>query len=237
MTSISRSPIPEDANDVPEVDYETEGQPTGDNNESTPERDPNEVGNKILMDLIADPDIQNILAARREGRAVRVVDDVETTPKEETADIEDDELEGLDDDMKSIVKILDKQFTARMKPMIDQVAGLESLAKGMQQKAFDEQISTVESKNPDFAKYRTAMAVLSRGEGAGLAVEELFIIAKHRAGALAVVKETTDSVRPTPTPRRKGETTKKDKPQSMSTRKQWQTTLADALDNLDIVRE
>lgn len=224
-------------NEVPEVDYTAEDQPDDGKVQKEDKvqakaqiqsQVQSDEGNRMLMSMISDPDIQAILAARRENRDVEVVskDSVSKTPEKDL--VEEDDLEGFDDEVKKIVKILDKKISSKIEPLVEKLSTLESLAKTFQGKDIDDQISSVKSKHPDFDKYRTEMAALARNEGAGLPVGELFLLAKHRAGDLKFVEESTHSERPTPTPRRKGVGVKKDQP--LRGRRAFQVALADALD-------
>lgn len=191
--------------------------------------------NQLLLGLMSDPDIQEVLNARREKRAIKVVADGQETSGEteaEAADAEEEEaeIEGLDDDVKKIVKLLGKKVDKSIGPITERLAAIEELAQGYQRQAVDGQVKTVASKYKDFDKYRKQMAQIVR-EIPGASVEELFLLAKHRAGDLSLVEPSTHSERPTPTPRR---TASKDKKVGARRgRKGFQSTLIDALERID----
>jgi hypothetical protein len=189
-------------------------------------------GNKMLLEMFSDPDVQAILAARREGKEIKVVPaNDRVIPEAEAAQA--DELEDYDDDIKKLVELIDKKFDTRLDPVIAKVTQLEGLAQGMQKQAVDNQIKAVSDKHEDFDKYRKEMAELARGEGKNLSVQELYVLAKLRAGELNMTEPSTYSERPTTPPRRKGLPEKKDTA-SKRGRKGFQVTLADALENLDL---
>lgn len=184
-------------------------------------------GSQLLLGLMSDPDVQAILSARREGKTTRVLLDEESETPEGTELIsDDDELEDVDDDIKKVVSLLEK----KLQPLTSKVKQLEQLAQNYERTTVDNQIKQVESKHKDFNKYRKEMAKLAREVG-GLGVEELFLLAKHRAGALNLSEPSTHSERPTPTPRsRMG----KDKKSATKLgRRGFRSTLANALDDLD----
>jgi hypothetical protein len=173
-----------------------------------------------------------VLNAKNAGQQVQVVPG---DGQQESAASEEDytELEEFGPDVKKLVGLIDKKIGARLDPVTQKVGILETLAAGLQRREVTDQIASVAKKHPDFEKYRKKMAEMSRAEGmSGLGVEELLLLAKHRAGELALSEPSTHSERPTPTPRRPGAgMVKDDKPKHG--RKAFQVTLADALDNLD----
>jgi len=197
-------------------------------------------GGRLLASMVADPEIQAILAARREGREVNVVDRVAadngSVAEEESRVSElDKELEGLDEDTQQIVRVLDKHLTSRLAPVTEELGILRKLADNFEQKAVNDQIEELASKHPDFPKYRAKMAEISRAEGKGLGIEELLLLAKHRAGDIDLQGPSTSSERPTPLPRL-GPGAKDRSAGKLdgagSSRKQFQITLADALDKI-----
>lgn len=218
---------------VTESEYTEEGV-TPDNNQEAQNLD----SNRLLATMVSDPDIQAILAARRAGKSVQVVEasapTIEEPQKEEV--ITEATMEEFDDDMKKVVGLLGKQIDSKLTPITDKLNALESIAQAYEKQAVDNQIGAISKKHADFDKYRSQMADLARGAGSGLPVEELYILSKHRAGDLKTVVESTHSEQPTPTPRRKGvgSTLKEN---SKPSRRAFQTSLADALENLeDMVR-
>lgn len=217
-----------------EPDYTEEGAKSDEGQKETPPKESDLATNRLLATMVSDPDIQAVLAARRTGRSVKVVDEpLEPTeePKEDEV-ITDESLEGFDDDIKKVVGLLGKQIDSKLTPITDKLTALEHIAQGYEKQAVDNQIGVASKKHPDFDKYRSQMAELARGAGSGLAVEELYLLSKHRAGDLKTVLESTHSEQPTPTPRRKGvgSTLKEN---SKPSRRGFQARLADALDNLD----
>ncbi len=216
--------------EVPEVDYTEEGVETPDNGTPDPTAAQTEA-QRMLVGIVSDPEVAQILAARRDGRAVKIVDVTETPepdPIPDKLEIPEDALDDLDPGIKSVVESISKHIDARLTPLSAQVAKLQGLADQMQTKVVEDQIGTISGKHKDFEKYRTEMARLSRAEGSGLAVEQLYVLAKLKDGELNLTEPSPHSEKPTPTPRRRGVGPKREGPQVG--RKAWNATLADALD-------
>ncbi len=188
-----------------------------------------------LVELLADPQIAEIVAARQAGRGVNIVDVESAEEKEvEVPVVKDEDLEDLDPEIRKVVDVLTSHITARIDPLNEKIAALEGLASKMQETAVGKQIEAVEDKHKDFGKYRAEMAKISRNEGSGLEIEELYLLSKHRAGDLNITNPSTDSEKPTPTPRRKGIGPRRDNnsknAQAVSSGRAFKISLADALD-------
>jgi len=212
-----------------------------DKKETSQEEQSQDQSAQLLVQMVSDPQIQEILAARREGREIQVVAQ-QQQQTEEVKKVEDTqetfekqlELSDFDPDVKKAIELLDERISAKFGPLVDKVGALESVAAAYEQRAVGDQITAIAKKHPDFEKYRKDMALLARNEGAGLGVEELLLLVKHRAGDLSLTDPSTESERPTPTPRRvtgERQTEQSDQPQNR--RKRFQIKLADALDNVD----
>lgn len=200
----------------------------------TVETPPKDDASKALVELLADPQIAEIVAARRAGRGVNIVDVESAEAEPEVPVVKDEDLEDLDPEIRKVVEVLTSHISARIDPLNEKISALESLASTMQETAVGKQIEAVEKQHKDFGKYRTEMAKISRNEGSGLEIEELYLLSKHRAGDLNLTDPSTDSEKPTPTPRRKGIGPRRDNnnnaSQQVSSTRAFKMTLADALD-------
>ena len=183
------------------------------------------------------------MTARREGKTVSVVvdgqaqaeqiQDAASVASQAAAKADAEELEGLDDDIKQVVKLLDKKLTETIAPLTNRLAAIEGIAENYQKADVDKQIKDVKDKHKDFAKHQKSMAKIAR-ETPGLAVEEMYLIAKARAGDLKLEEASTHSERPTPTPRQRETKAKRElKTEGMSSKRAFQIHLADALDQVD----
>ena len=219
--------------EVEEVDYTEEGSTDAPDN-GAPELSTAQVdAQRMLIGVVSDPEVAQILAARRDGRTVKIVDvdtpDPEPEQKPTSLEIPSDTLDELDPGIKTVVESIAKHIDSRLTPLTEQVNKLQGLADLMQQRTMDTQIGEISGKHKDFEKYRTEMARLSRAEGSGLAVEQLYVLAKLKDGGLNLTEPSTHSEKPTPTPRSRGAGQKKVDASSHG-RKAWNTLLADTLD-------
>jgi len=198
-------------------------------------------GVDFLTALVGDTDIQAILTARRAGTKTKVVLDGESgsadTETEEETDAVDEVADELDDDLKKVLKALRTDIRSQLKPLTDEVNALKNIAGTYQKEAVNSQIKTVAKKFKDLPKYNKAMSQLARVHG-GLSVMELYILAKSQAGDLRIAEESTESERPTPTPRRRATgVTKQFDTTKTRGRRGFQDVLANALENLEFVEE
>jgi TolA-binding protein len=177
-------------------------------------------GKEILLGLMADPDVQAVLNARREGKSVKVASvESESEPEEDVSD--------LDENVQRVLKIIEKKLS----PLSEDLENLKAVAAGYERQSIELQVKNSEDKHKDFSKYRKSMAGLAK-QIQGLSVEELYTLAKLRAGDLHTSEPSTHSEKPTPTPRRKESQAKKSEKRTQG-RKGFQNTLADVLDSLD----
>ena len=157
--------------------------------------------NELLLNIVSDPDVSRVLQAKRDKKPVRFAEDEE--PKSEPVDdikIETGD-EEFDQNIQKIMGLIDKKFEQTLAPIKETVDNLQSLADQYTSRVVEEQIDEVAKKHSDLGTYRKAMAELA-GNTSGLNVEELLLITKNRAGKLILDNPSTDSERPSPTPRR-----------------------------------
>jgi hypothetical protein len=189
--------------------------------------------NQLVMSMLQDPDILEILKARREGRTGRLVSEhgaeeqpPETPPAEEP---NLDEL-GLDDPIsKKLVGLFGEMLDTKMKGVAADVDQLKQLAQNVERQSVNEAIAEAKRKHPDLVKYQKSMAGLAR-KVPGLSVEEYYLIAKGRAGELDLSTPSTKTERPSATPRREA----KKKREVRRGRRGWNELLADGLDNVSL---
>lgn len=160
--------------------------------------------NQLLTGLLADPEVQSILTARRDGTKVSVVPDVVDDDTDSTVDDtttqEQKDLEELDPDIKRVLDHINKRIDQQVGPLTEELKALRSIASEYERQGIDEQIKKVSTKHKDFQKFQPQISKLVENVS-GLDVEELYILAKHREGELNLAEESTHSERPTATPR------------------------------------
>ncbi len=189
--------------------------------------------NQALNALMADPEVQEVIKLKRAGKPVAVSEIVEG--KDETVNEED----GLDDDdpakevLQRFAKIIDK----KLNPISERLASIEGLADDVRRQGVDSQVKTLREKHEDFDKYRDQMMVLAK-DNTGLDVEELYMLARKRAGKLDLTNASTFSEKPTTQilPRRSIRGVAKS-PGRQRGRQGFQKILAKALDGLELEME
>ncbi len=157
--------------------------------------------NEILRQVQSIPEVRQVLVALKEGRKIKVVDEVEEVVEPETPPIGGDKpLEELTNQEfqdrllqklgSSVDKVINKKFEAfdeRMKKVDDYVSAAQN------EKA-SSQIEEAKKKFPDLAKYKEEMRGIL--ENPNLTVEELLLLSKRRKGELESLNPKLDTEKP-----------------------------------------
>jgi len=185
------------------------------------------------MQLLADPDIQQVLEAKRLGKAVSVVAETENS-EEDNFDVgldlpEDDPSKELIDTILGGVK---KIVSSKVNEMGTRVDTLEALAQRVHVQEAEAQVTKAKQKFDDFGDYQKPMLDLLESNP-GLSPEQLYILAKHKSGKLSVTSPSKFTEKPSTQPLRK-----RPKPRPASSRgerrAEWSNALAESLRNLVI---
>lgn len=195
--------------------------------------------NQALVGLLQDPDIAKVIAAKRMGKPVRVSDEEPEPESDPESEPElDSELEESPDDpvtkvMSKLTKVMDSKLQTALAPLLEQLAGVKSVADTVQRKDITDQISVVKTKYKDFDDYRDSMLKLSK-EHEGLSVKDLYVLAKSRSGKLRMVEAVTGSEKPTSALRRQGTVSQTNQTPRPRGRKGFSDILEEALGKLDV---
>ena len=130
---------------------------------------------------------------------------------------------------------IDKKLS-NLDKIIERLSGVEQAVGGVQQKEVDTQIKEAQAKYKDFGKYKAGMLKLNK-DNPGLNVQELYILAKSRAGQLAIKEPTTESERPSNQPPRRSGERQSQKPARPSGRKGFEEMLGESLNRLVLTSE
>lgn len=224
----------------PEVDEQIEGdEPT--QNGDLASRVKAMEGNQVMATLLADPDIRKVIELKRGGKAISIAEAADETPSEEPADETDPEIAALDDKdpLKSTLQKIDALINNKLKKALgglqtidERLKGVESVAGSVQSREVKDQIKSAKEKFEDFDEYKTQMTELVKAIP-GLNVEELYILAKQRAGKLKLNKPSTFSERPTVSQRGMAPPRKGNAPRPQG-RKGWSQLVAEGLAGLDL---
>jgi len=153
-----------------------------------------------LMQILADPDIQQVLEAKRLGKVVSVVAD-------EEASLEDEIDLGLPEDdpttevATTILSGVKKIVSSKMDEMTTRVESLEGLAQRLSSQEAQAQVAKAQQKFEDFGEYQKPMLELLQGNPS-LSPEQLYILAKHQSGKLITSATSKFSEKPTAQPSR-----------------------------------
>lgn len=140
---------------------------------------------RIIAQLTADPEIRAILEARQTGRKIKVVEESEEAEAE--AEVDPEKLEDMS--RSDLLKVLRKQIAGDLKkdlaaivdPLKQQLDGVTQLANKQQAEKVKKEVSRLREKFSDFDVYGKPMLELNK-ENPGLSTEELYLLAKRRAG-------------------------------------------------------
>lgn len=203
--------------------------------------------NQAVMSILNDEDVQKVVALKRAGKGVNVgelegnKDDANEKEKDEVEE-EPDPISLLPDSdpkkaqLQAISSLVDKKLGKAqeyIKSLEERLERAEGVAGQVVAKEVNDQITKVAGKYQDFKEHRSAMTLLAKSLP-GLNVEELYLVAKQRAGKLKLAAQgTTDSERPTSQPRNNS-TKRGGQPVRPQGRRGFNEILADALGKFDL---
>lgn len=194
-----------------------------------------------LMAMLSDREINQVIQAKKNNQTVRVV--VEDDDDAVSDDGEDDDEAGEEEDTevedgtttrKQLIDGVLKAIDKKLKPFSDRLEMIEGLADEVQKGSIQREVAEVKGKHEDFEKYHKAMSALSK-QIPGLRVEEYYLLAKARAGDLALEKPSTFSEKPTGARTRIDRNARKEREGSMKRGSRgFKTRLHDVLDEMDL---
>jgi len=189
---------------------------------------------QVAMQLLADPDIQRVIEAKRQGKPLKISTEVEAPPADEpsslTRDLPDDD--PMKETLSKIEKTLVNVVESRMSPLLDRLQAIEGFAGEAQKKEVQTAVAVAQKKFSDFNEYRGQMLELAK-TNQNLQVDELYLLAKSRAGKLKLPEQSTFSEKPTSQPRRPT-TNASDSRKAVTGRAAWNQTLQKALEGLSL---
>lgn len=159
-----------------------------------------------LLQLLADPDIQSVLRAKRAGKAVTVAEAQEGQELETSANTDAEEPGDPNDPatqmLTKISKLIDAKFDKRFAPLQEQLESVSGIANNVVSEKVNSQVDAARKKYPDFDKFGKQMLEINKQMDGRLPVEEVYILAKQRSGTLRMMEQRTETERPTIQPRR-----------------------------------
>jgi hypothetical protein len=196
--------------------------------------------NQAVMSILSDPDVRRVIEAKRAGKPLVLSETViEPTPEPEEEDDlgigklpEDDPLKST---LQRISEVIDKKLASKnatIEKLLERLDAVEGVAGSYQKKEVVAQVNQVREKHRDFDQYQTSILSLSQ-KNPSLGVEELYVLAKLKAGKLNLNEGSTQSERPTSQPRRES-TRKPGQPARPPGKKGFDEMLKEALGGLDV---
>lgn len=197
--------------------------------------------NQAIQNLLADPDIQAVIKAKREGKQLSITEaqaKEEELPDEPALEIPDDDplkatLTRLDDVMSKRLDFFNKKLDARFQELETKSGQLEAVAASVQKKEVNEQVEGAKKKYQDFDKVKGEILELSKAHP-GLSVDQLALLALDKKGLLKLQKTSTASERPTSQPPRPFGGTKKPGQEPKTGQRAWRSLLQEALGEIDL---
>jgi hypothetical protein len=161
--------------------------------------------NAVVARLAADPEIRQLLEARQSGKKVKVVledEKPQTPPTEELETPPNLEEMTQSDLLRHMTKVMaattEKVLKSRLAPFEQKLAAVEQSVQQDQRKEVQAQVDAARKSHKDFDQYKESMLSISQ-QNPGLGVEELYMLAKVRAGQPLVPDRSTESERPSRT--------------------------------------
>lgn len=187
------------------IDDDEGGEITHENGNGVPDRlKAVEQAQTILTTLLSDPDIAKVVQLKKLNKPVRFQEEVEEEAEEAeepTGPSIKDLAEG-DPAVEKTLERIDKLIMGRvgkleavLEKLGGRIEGVEKFSGGIQQKEVAQQVDNVSKKYKDFGDFQGKLVELSKNNP-GLNVEELYLIAKTRAGKLKLDEPSTFSEKP-----------------------------------------
>lgn len=156
--------------------------------------------NRVLAELMADPDILAVIKARRAGQHIQVVQAAPQglqPPAELPAD-ENDPRKIAEYTTKRLLVDLEKVLEGKLAPYGQQIQQIMGVLQSEGKQRAEKEVADLASSVDDFEEMRPKMQQLLREVGGqGLSLKEAYAIAKLRSGMPLTRETATDTERPT----------------------------------------
>lgn len=193
---------------------------------------------QVLQRLVSDPEIAAVLKAKREGKRVSVTEVVDK-PADEVEEVvaakPGEESDPVTETLNRISKVIDTKLTKALEPLTDRLSQIEGFAHNVNGERVSAKVQAAAAKFKDLPDFKDSMAELAK-DNPNLDVEDLYFVAKSRAGKLKQVEQATFSEKPTNRPDTrspKAPAKGKENPPARG-RQAFQRLMLDALDKLEL---
>jgi len=190
--------------------------------------------NSGLANLMADPQIRQILEARQKGENVELRVGNTIPPVEEEPDWDNLNNKDLVKELvKRLPRVIEQHLDKRVTPLDSELKGLKGYIESQEESKAKQQIDALKQKYPDFDAMKPQMASVLK-DNPNLSFEELYVITKARSSGAPLTPTTTNtaSERPTSETARSPRSSKRKTPLAQG-RKGWDQMLDEALGGLE----
>jgi hypothetical protein len=187
--------------------------------------------NESLAKIAADPDVRRILEARQKGEQVKVTVGEDKPPEPEPGWPDDEDLDMLSNTQLAdkVLKRAGEDVGRRLDKVMSTLQQVTQFVRTNEGEAVKRQVDEARAKYRDFDKFKQPILELN-GKFPGLSVEELYFLAKKRAGGLEAPSGPTASEKPTTSPTKPS----KRKEQVAAGRAGFGDLLDQAMDDFDL---
>jgi hypothetical protein len=185
-----------------------------------------------LAKILGDPDVQALLAAKQKGAKVKVTEGEEPTAAQLPDDVDVETMtnkELVKFLLGNVSKTIAEATSKATQPLDQRTKTFEAFVVQQMQDTAAKAVKSAKEKFQDFEQYRKAMHKASL-DNPGLDVDELYLIAKKRAGALDETPPRIQSERPSAAPGKPARRAPKTNPHGSSG---WNNSIAQALESLN----
>lgn len=141
---------------------------------------------RMMGKLMADPEISQILAARNQGKKVKIISAEDEEESESSSSSSPDEINSFSNAqltehiLKRTEKVLDKIVGDQLRPISQQLQSQRAREQQVGIDAAEKEIIALRAMIPDFDTYIPAMRKIAP-ENPGISVTECFLLAQRRA--------------------------------------------------------
>jgi hypothetical protein len=162
--------------------------------------------NQQMMQLLQDPMIQQVLSARQSGKKFKLVDDAPAAPQVEEPLVPLDQMNNtqmyqhmnktLTNQLGQMLpQVVEQMIEKHLGPIQQQLQGVNGFVAQTVEQKTQNKIQEAQKKYTDFNKFGNQMVELYK-QAPGLEPEELYLIAKARAGSPVTPVTQMESERP-----------------------------------------
>jgi hypothetical protein len=155
--------------------------------------------NRVLAELLSDPDIAAVIKARRAGQQIQIQPRVAQAPAvEELAADETDPRKIADHMGRTLLSKIESVIDQKLAPRDQQIQSVLGILQQEGASRADAEVKKLSESQEDFEQMRPLMKQINQEIGGkGVSIPELYALAKLRSGMPLTRDTSTDTERPT----------------------------------------